>query len=194
LIASLEGKLESLGSDWIIVNVGGIGFQVFIPTTTLSQLENVGSDIKLYTHLHMREDNVTLYGFSSNSDLGLFTTLLNVSGLGPRMALSILSAMDTKQIVIAIASGDVNLLTDIPGIGKKMASRLILELKDKIGAGLITTGVAELTQKDADVLAALTFLGYSTGESARALASIPHDQQLNLEEKIKLALAYLKKQ
>ncbi|UCE97267.1 MAG: Holliday junction branch migration protein RuvA [Dehalococcoidia bacterium] len=194
MIASLEGKLESLGSDWIVVNVGGIGFQVFIPTTTLSQLGSVGSDIKLYTHLHMREDNVTLYGFPSNSDLGLFTTLLNVSGLGPRMALSILSAMDTKQIVMAIASGNVNLLTDIPGIGKKMASRLVLELKDKIGAGLVTAEVAELTQKDADVLAALTFLGYSTGESTRALASIPHDQQFNLEEKIKLALAYLRKQ
>ncbi len=194
MIASLEGKLELLGSDWAIVNVGGIGFQVFIPTTTLNQLGNVGIDIKLYTHLHMREDNLNLYGFSSTSDLGLFKTLLNVSGLGPRMALSILSAMDTNQIVIAIASGNVNLLTEIPGIGKKMASRLILELKDKIDAGLETAGVTEFVQKDADVLAALTFLGYSAGEAVKALASIPHDHQFNLETKIKLALAYLRKQ
>ena len=194
MIASLEGKLESLGSDWVIVNVGGIGLQVFIPTTTLSQLGNIDSDIKLYTHLHVREDNLTLYGFFSTSDLELFNALLNVSGLGPRMALSILSAMDTKEIVTAIASGNINLLTDIPGIGKKMASRLILELKDKIGAGLVTAGVVEFAQKDTDVLAALTFLGYSAGEAARALASIPHDQQFNLEEKIKLALAYLRKQ
>ena len=118
MIASLEGKLESLGVDWATVNVGGIGFQVFMPTTALSQLGSVGSDIKLYTHLHMREDNFTLYGFTSTGELELFKILINVSGLGPRMALSILSAMDIEQLIIAIASGNVDLLTGIPGIGK----------------------------------------------------------------------------
>lgn len=190
MIAGLEGKLESLGGDWAIVNVGGIGFQVFMPTTTLSQLGSVGGDIKLYTHLHLREDNVTLYGFSSTGELELFKTFINVSGLGPRMALVMLSSMDSEQLVMAIASGNADMLTDIPGIGKKMASRLVLELKDKIGSGLISAPMAELAQENTDVLAALTTLGYSAGEATCALASLPRDRKLNLEDRVKLALAY----
>ena len=190
MIAGLEGKLESLGGDWAIVNVGGIGFQVFMPTATLSQLGSVGGDIKLYTHLHLREDNVTLYGFSSTGELELFKTFINVSGLGPRMALVMLSSMDTEQLVMAIASGNADMLTDIPGIGKKMASRLVLELKDKIGSGLISAPMAELAQENTDVLAALTTLGYSAGEATSALASLPRDRKLNLEDRVKLALAY----
>ena len=190
MIASLEGKLESLGSDWAVINVGGIGFQVFVPTPTLSSLGAVGSNVKLYTHFHLREDNATLYGFSSSGELGLFKTLINVSGLGPKMALVMLSSMDIEQLVMAIASGNAELLTAIPGIGKKMASRLVLELKDKIGAGLISAPLAELAQDNADVLAALTSLGYSATEATRALASLPRDNSLIIEDKIKLALAY----
>jgi len=190
MIASLEGKLESLGSDWAVVNVGGIGFQVFMSTPTLSGLGAIGGDVKLYTHLHLREDNIALYGFASSGELDLFKTLINVSGLGPRMALTMLSAMDTEQLVMAIASGNAELLTGIPGIGKKMASRLILELKDKISTGLISAPIAELAQENADVLAALTALGYSAGEATRALASLPYKQELSLEEKVRLALAY----
>ena len=190
MIASLEGKLESLGGDWAVVNVGGIGFQVFMSTATLSGLGAIGGDVKLYTHLHLREDNITLYGFASSGELELFKTLINVSGLGPRMALAMLSAMDTEQLVMAIASGNAELLTGIPGIGRKMASRLVLELKDKIGAGLVSTPMAELAQENADVLAALTALGYSASEATRALASLPRDQKLNLEDKVRLALVY----
>ncbi|MFH1662531.1 MAG: Holliday junction branch migration protein RuvA [Chloroflexota bacterium] len=190
MIASLKGKLESLGGNFAIVNVGGIGFQVFMPTPTLSELGSIGGDVKLYTHLHLREDNATLYGFASTSQLELFKTLINVSGLGPRMALAMLSAMDTEQLVMAIASGNAELLTGIPGIGKKMASRLVLELKDKIGTGLVSAPMAELAQENADVLTALTTLGYSASEATRALASLPRDQKLNLEDRVKLALAY----
>ena len=190
MIASLEGRLESLGGDWAVVNIGGIGFQVFMSTTTLSGLGAIGGDVKLYTHLHLREDNITLYGFASSGELELFKTLINVSGLGPRMALAMLSAMDTEQLVMAIASGNAELLTGIPGIGKKMASRLVLELKDKIGTGLVSAPMAELAQENADVLAALTALGYSVREATRAVATLPPDQKLSLEEKIKLALQY----
>ncbi len=190
MIASLEGKLESLGGDWAVVNVGGIGIQVFMPTPTLSGLGSIGGNVKLYTHLHLREDNITLYGFASSGELELFKTLINVSGLGPRMALVMLSAMDTEQLVMAIASGNAELLTGIPGIGKKMASRLVLELKDRIGTGLVSTPIAGLAQENADVLAALTVLGYSAGEATRALASLPRGQELNLEDKVRLALAY----
>ena len=190
MIASLEGKLESLGGDWAVVSVGGTGIQVFMPTPTLSGLGAIGGNVKLYTHLHLREDNITLYGFASSGELELFKTLINVSGLGPRMALVMLSAMDTEQLVMAIASGNAELLTGIPGIGRKMASRLVLELKDKIGAGLISAPMAELAQENTDVLAALTTLGYSASEATRALASLPRGQELNLEDKVRLALAY----
>ena len=190
MIASLKGKLESLGSDWAVINAGGIGFQVFMPTPTLSTLGSVGGEVKLYTHLHLREDNATIYGFASTEELELFKTLINVSGLGPRLALSMLSAMDIEQLTMAIATGNAELLIGIPGIGKKMASRLVLELKDKIAIGLVTIPVAELAQENADVLSALTSLGYSASEATRALASLPRDQELSLEEKVKLALAY----
>ena len=190
MIAGLRGTVESLGSDWAIVNVGGIGFQVYVPTSTLSTLGAVGGEVKLYTHLHLREDNVTLYGFSSAEELGLFQTLIGVSGLGPRLALAMLSAMDAEKLMMAIATGSADLLTAVPGIGKKMASRLILELKEKIGAGWITTP-AELAQENAEVIAALTSLGYSTAEATRAVATLPPASTLSLEEKIKLALQYL---
>jgi Holliday junction DNA helicase RuvA len=190
MIASLKGKLESLGSDFAVINVGGIGLQVYIPTSTLSTLGSVGGDVKLYTHLHLREDNATVYGFVSTEELELFKALINVSGLGPKMALAMLSAMDIEQLTMAIATGNAELLTGIPGIGKKMANRLVLELKDKIGAGLITAPASQLAEENADVLAALTSLGYSASEATRALASLPRDQELSLEEKVKLALAY----
>ena len=190
MIASLKGKLESLGSDFAVINVGGIGLQVYIPTSTLSTLGSVGGDVKLYTHLHLREDNATVYGFVSTEELELFKALINVSGLGPKMALAMLSAMDIEQLTMAIATGNAELLTGIPGIGKKMANRLVLELKDKIGAGLITAPAVQLAEENADVLAALTSLGYSASEATRALASLPRDQELSLEEKVKLALGY----
>ena len=190
MIASLEGKLESLGGDFAIINVGGVGFQVYMPTSTLSTLGAVGKEVKLYTHLHLREDNATLYGFASTEELELFQTLINVSGLGPKLALAMLSAMSVEKLTAAIVTSNADLLTVIPGIGKKVASRLILELKDKIAAGWVTTPVAELAAENTDVLAALTSLGYSASEATRAVATLPHDQNLSLEEKLKLALGY----
>ncbi len=190
MIAGLHGKLESLGSEWAIINVGGIGFQVYMPTSTLSSLSTIGEEVKLYTHLHLREDNATLYGFTSADELGLFQTLISVSGLGPKLALAMLSALNVERLTMAIATGSVDLLTMVPGIGKKVASRLILELKEKIGAGWITTPAAQLAEENAEVLAALTSLGYSVSEANRAVASLPPSSELSLEEKIKLALGY----
>ena len=190
MIASLQGRLESLGSDWAIINVNGIGFQVYMPTSALSTVGATGEEVKVYTHLHLREDGATLYGFTSADELRLFQTLISVSGLGPRLALAMLSAMNVEQLTMAIATGSVDLLTAIPGIGKKMANRLILELKDKIGAGWITTPMAQIAQENSDVLAALTTLGYSVAEASRAIATLPSSSDLSLEEKIKLALQY----
>jgi len=191
MIASLKGKVESLGSDWAIINVGGIGFQVYMPTSTLSTLGAVGEEVKLHTHLYLREDNATLYGFTSAEELGLFQTLISMSGLGPKLALAMLSAMGVEKLTMAIATGGAELLTEIPGIGKKMAHRLILELKEKIGAGRLGIPAAELVQENADVLAALTTLGYSVTEANRAVATLPPSSDLSLEERIKLALQYL---
>ena len=190
MISSLHGKVESLGSDWAIINVGGIGFQVYMPTSTLSTLGAIGKEVRLYTHLYLREDNATLYGFASSEELTLFQTLIGVSGLGPKLALAMLSGMSIEQLVTAIATGSADLLTVIPGIGKKVASRIVLELKEKIGAGWITTPATQLAQENTDVLAALTSLGYSAVEATKAVATLPVASDLSLEEKIKLALGY----
>ncbi len=190
MIASLHGRIESLGSDWAIINVGGIGYRVSMPTSTLSTLGTTGKDVKLHTHLHVREDALTLYGFSSAADLDLFQTLMTVSGIGPRLALAMLSAMSAEQLATAIATGSADLLTAIPGIGKKTASRVILELQDKMGAGLISSPAAQIVQENTDVLAALTSLGYSVAEASRAVATLPAGSKLSLEEKVRLALGW----
>lgn len=190
MIASLHGKLESLSSDQAIINVGGIGFQVYMPTTLLSTLGAPGDEVKLYTHLHLREDNVALYGFASAEELWLFETLISVSGLGPRLALSMLSALSTEQITMAIATASIDMLTMIPGIGKKVANRIILELKDKIGAAWIATPATQVVQQNTEVLTALTSLGYSAAEATKAVATLPATTDLSLEEKIKMVLQY----
>jgi len=191
MISSLHGKIESLGSDQAIINVGGIGFQVYMPTTALTTLGIPGDDVNVFTHLHLREDNVALYGFTSTEELWLFETLISVSGLGPRLALAMLSSLNTEQITTAIATGSIEMLDMVPGIGKKVANRIILELKDKIGAGWIATPATELARENTDVLAALTSLGYSAAEATKAVANLPTDSNLDLEEKIRIALQYL---
>ena len=190
MISSLYGKLESIGADWAIINVAGIGFQVYMPTSVLSTLGKTGDEVRLYTHLHLREDSATLYGFSSAEELWLFQTLIGVSGLGPRLALAMLSAMSAEQLTMAIATGSTTLLTTIPGIGKKVAERIVLELKEKIGTGWIAAPATQLAEENTDVLAALTSLGYSAQEAAKAVVTLPPATKLNLEEKIKLALQY----
>ncbi len=189
MIASLQGKLESLGTNWAIINVNGVGFQVYLPTSTLSTLGSLGREVRLHTNLVLREDSVTLYGFASAEELSLFQTLLSVSGVGPKLALAMLSAMSVEQATMAIATGSVELLRTVPGIGKKTAERLILELKDKIGAGFITT-LTPMAQENADVLTVLTSLGYSVSEASRAVASLPSASALSLEEKVKRALQF----
>ncbi len=190
MIASLHGKLESLSSDGAVINVGGIGFRVSMSTSTLSTLGAIGEEVKLHTHFHLREDNAALYGFATTDELGLFQNLISVSGLGPKLALAMLSAMNIERLTMAIATSSVDLLTEIPGIGKKMANRLILELKEKIGAGWITTPAVQLVEENAEVLAALTSLGYSVSEATRAVASLPPDSKLSLEDKVKQTLTY----
>ena len=188
MIASLRGILQSLGSDCAIVDVHVVGFQVFIPSSTLSSLGMTGKEVFLYTHLHLREDNVTLYGFASPGDKELFQLLMSVSGIGPKLALSILSAISSEQLSLAISTQNPDLLTIVPGIGNKIANRMILELKDKIGSILLAAPLSKGGQDNTDVIAALTALGYSVVEAARAAVNLPSNKKLSLEEKVKLAL------
>ncbi len=188
MIASLHGRLESIGSSWAVINVNGVGFQVYMPTSTLSSLSAIGKEVHLHTHLVLREDSANLYGFTTAEELELFQILISVSGIGPKLALAVLSAMSVEQASIAIATSSTDLLTTIPGIGKKTAERLILELKDKIGA-IIVTAPTTMAQNNAEVIAALTSLGYSVSEASRAVATLP-SSDLSLEEKVKLALQY----
>ena len=186
MIAGLEGKLQSRSTDGAIIKVGGVSIQVYMPSSTLSTLGAIGEAVHLHTHLHLREDNVALYGFATTEELELFRSLIGVSGVGPKVALAILSALNPGQLALAIASGNVDLLSSVPGVGPKMAGRLALELKGKL-EGIMVSAPAE---GDAEVVAALTSLGYSASEAASALASLPDSAELSVEEKIKLALQY----
>ena len=191
MISSLQGKIESLSTNSVIVDVNGIGFLVHMPTGALSTIGIPGTEVKIYTHLHFREDNISLFGFTTTEELLLFETLLSVSGLGPRLALAMLSSLNPGQITSAITTGSREILVMVPGIGKKVADRIILELKDKIGTSWIATPAMELAQENTDVLTALIALGYSATEAMKAIASLPADESTNLEEKIKIALQYL---
>jgi len=190
MIATLEGILEYRGNDSVIINVGGIGFQVYVSSSTSGQLGAVKGRVSLYTHLHVREDSISLYGFASSDELTLFRSLISVTGIGAKLALTVLSALNTEQLVMAITSGDIDLLSQTPGIGKKIASRLVVELRGKLEKEW--KGVAlPLAPENAEAIAALTGLGYSVAEATKALSSLPDSRSLSLEDKIRMALQHL---
>lgn len=187
MIATLEGILEYRGSDSIIINVGGIGFRVHVPDSTLRQLGAVEGRASLYTHLLVREDNLALYGFASSEEISLFRSLISVSGVGPKVALALLSTLSPEQLVMAITSGNTDLISQTPGIGQKMAARLVVELRGKLEREWKEVALP-LAPESADVIAALTGLGYSLTEATRAVAKLPASGDLSLEEKIRVAL------
>jgi len=191
MISSLRGKLESLAADGAVIDVGGVGFRVHMPTGAITALGTPGKEVKVFTHMHVREDNIALYGFSTSEELWLFETLIGVTGLGPKLSLAILSALSPEQVTMAIATGSADMLDMVPGVGKKVANRIILELKEKIGAGWAAAPGTKLAQENSDVLGALTSLGYSAAEAVKAVGALPADSDLELGDKIKLALQYL---
>jgi Holliday junction DNA helicase RuvA len=188
MLYSLQGTLEWQGVGFAIINVGGVGFWVYIPFPTLSSLGEKGSQVKLYTYLYVKEDSLTLYGFSSAEELELFQALIGVSGVGPKVALALLSAFPPQQLISAITSGDVDSLSQVPKVGRKVASRLVLELKGKLKEAEL--GVSG---RNAEVLAAMRSLGYTAAEATSALSSIPDDEGLSLEDRLRLVLRYLAK-
>jgi Holliday junction DNA helicase RuvA len=191
MIVAVEGILENRGLDSAVVKVGPLSLLVYVPGSTLSRLGAVGNKVHLHTHLYVREDNISIYGFASADELALFQNLISVSGIGPKAALAFLSTLNVEQLASAIVSGNVDLLTQVPGIGKKIAGRVVLELKGKLEKGWSGVITPALTPEDADVVAALTTLGYSLKEATQAVASLPNAEELDLEEKVKLALRQL---
>jgi Holliday junction DNA helicase RuvA len=191
MIIALEGILESRGIDSAVVKVGPLSLQIYVPTSTSSQLGAVGDKVHLHTHLYLREDTVAIYGFASADELALFQNLISVSGIGPKAALAFLSTLNVTQLASAIISGNVDLLTQVPGIGRKIAGRVVLELKGKLEKGWEGAVTPALTREDADVVTALTSLGYSLKEATYAVANLPASQDMDLEEKVKLALGHI---
>ena len=189
MIATLEGRIVAKGENYVIIDVGGVGFKVYIPSSLLNRLGGTGQEVSLFTHMHVRENEIALYGCSTPDELALFELLLGVSGIGPRVALNVVSMMSSDALREAIARGDAAMLTRIPGVGKKTAERVMLDLKDKLGVGLEFVSYPALTHADAEVISALTSLGYSIAEAQAALRSLPRED-LPLEERIRLALQY----
>jgi len=192
VIAAVEGTLELRGAGWAVVKVGGVSFRIQVSGFTLSELGAIGEKVRLHTHLHWKEDSIALYGFAHQQELDLFKLLITVNGVGPKSALAMLSGMECERLASAIASSDVTLLTELPGVGKKMASRLVVELKSKLEKEWV--GVSpQLAEGTTELAAVLTSLGYSASEAARAAALVPPSSDLSLEEKTRLALRHLAK-
>ena len=188
MIAGLDGILEAQGSDFIVVKVNGVSFKVFVPTSTLAVAGSPGDRVRLRTHLQVREDNLSLYGFATAEELDVFELAITVSGVGPRVAMSLLSVLNPAQLVEAISTENIEALTRVPGVGKKTAGHLIFELKDKLSKRGIAGPASSLSSADSEAIAALRSLGYTSNEAAAALASVPGNKNLSLEEKVRLAL------
>lgn len=199
MITSIHGILEACKSDQAILRVGGFSIRVFAPSSTLNRLNETGMEVSLFTHFHMREDGIALYGFISEEDRNAFEQLIAVSGVGPKVALALLSVMDAATLYKAIADEDQQRLALAPGVGKRLVARLILELKGKLPT-FVPTGVAAGTAAgsagriQAEVLEALIGLGYSTAQANAALAKIPQDQGMTLEQQVTYALRTFSRQ
>ncbi len=191
MITNIYGILEASRIDYAIIRVGGFGIQVFAPSSTLSRLNELGMQVSLYTHFHMREDAIALYGFWTEADRDAFEQLIGINGVGPKVALALLSVMDAAALSKAVADEDQQRLGLARGVGKKLAAHLILELKGKLPSLAAMAGTPSESPAgkiQAEVLEALMGLGFSTAEAQAALAKIPQDQPMTLEQQVTYAL------
>jgi Holliday junction DNA helicase RuvA len=193
MIAGVEGILVSKAVNSVKVKAGPVTFLVSVPGSTLSRLGQPGSAVSLHTHLYVREDLMALYGFSSQQELVLFEQLITVSGIGPKVALALLTTLSAEQIATAIVSGNADLLSQVPGIGKKTAGRIILDLKGKLEKGWEGEFLPSITESDSDAVSALIGLGYSIREATQALGNITPGEGMTVEDKVRLALQQLAK-
>jgi Holliday junction DNA helicase RuvA len=169
MIGFLRGALLQKNPQEVLLDVGGVGYRVLVPISTFCRLGDQGGQAQLLIHTHVREDQFALYGFATSTELELFEKLISVSGVGPKVAIGVLSGIEADDLIHAIRANDVARLTRVPGIGKKTAERLILELKDKIASlHTATSESAPPSPKRNDLLSALANLGYSSAEAERA--------------------------
>jgi len=193
MIGSLRGEVIEKGDDFLLVDVNGVGYVVRVPTPLLDETE-VGQAIQLRTHLHVRETEMTLFGFPDAESLELFHTLLKVQGIGPKMALAIQSHLSIEALKQAVAQNEAAILSRVPGIGPKKARQIVFNLKGKITFDEVFPPAIPIGDDDGEVIAALTTLGYSLVEAQTALQNLPEEAKSQpVEEKIRLALSGLAK-
>ncbi len=187
MIATLRGEITQVEENAIVVETGGMGLRVFVPRP-LRERAKPGEAIFLFTHLVVREDDWKLFGFESQADREMFTTLLGVDGVGPRTALAVLSTLNLDTIQRAVFSSEPDLLSRVPGVGKKTAQKMVLYLHDRMKPVSGLEKIASMSDTDSEVLAALTALGYSVVEAQTAIQSIPKEAPDDVEERLRLAL------
>lgn len=186
MIASLRGNVQQTGDAWVVIDLGGMGIRVSVPVP-LAARARPGQILALFTHLSVREDALALFGFETPDQLAFFELLLGVTGIGPKVALSLLSHFSTDTLRQAIVRGAPDRLSGIPGVGKKTAEKIVFHLKDKL-TGEAGTGAPGWSESDTEVIAALTALGYTIVEAQTALQRIPADAPADAETRLRLAL------
>lgn len=199
MISYIRGPLIEIDEEAIVVEAGCVGYHIRVPLSLLDRLPALGGEVRIYTYLQVREDAMSLYGFLSRQDLKMFKQLLGVSGIGPKGALGLLSAMSPEALRLAIASGDVKAISRAPGIGSKTAQRLILDLRDRVeipSAVSLSSGALEekggaLRAAGKEAAAALEALGYSGAEAARAVRQVEMAEGMSTEEVLRASLKYL---
>ncbi len=192
MIATIRGEVSQIEDNALVIEIGGVGVRVYVPAPLRGQTK-IGEMVFVYTHLVVRETELTLYGFESQADRDLFNLLLGVAGVGPKVALSVLSTMNIESVQRAVFSDEPELLSRVPGVGKKSAQKIALHLKDRLKPADTLATVAAMTDSDSEVLAALTALGYSVVEGQAAIQSVPKDAPDDVEERLRLALQYFQK-
>ena len=189
MIHGIRGKLVARGDNFLVVETGGIDFKIYVSDRTLGRAGSPGQEARLFTHFHVREDAMELYGFPTDDELAFFELLISVSGVGPRSALSIIDVAPLEELSAAIHEGRPDLLTKASGIGRKTAERIIVELRGKVGSARSGDVVLKM-DTDADLVEALSNLGYRREEAREALARVPQDVA-GVEARLKEALRLL---
>ena len=189
MIATIAGKVTSIENNSLVVDLGGVGLQVFVPAPLIDRL-HIGESVFLFTALIVRQDALSLYGFDTRENREYFHLLLTVNGIGPRLALSVLSTLNPDAIRRAIFHEQADVFSRVPGVGRKTAQKIMLTLQDKIKAVEGLEPISRISDTDTQILEALTSLGYSVVEAQAALQAIPRDAPQDVEERLRLALQY----
>lgn len=189
MIATVRGEIAQIEDGALVIEVGGVGLRVLVPAPLRERLK-VGEAAFLYTHLSVREDALTLYGFEAAADRELFNLLLGVDGVGPKVALSVISTLNLDTVQRAVFSDDSDLLSRVPGVGRKTAQKIVLHLHDRLKPISGLERIAAMSDADGEVLAALTALGYSVVEAQTAIQSLPKDAPPDVEERLRMALQH----